>query len=93
MGEEINLFHKGIWHYSIGSKKYFKVGAYDFEDLEYIEKDNGNIYLPEKDKIYKDLETAYLLENSIWVSRESKYDNMEFDLCPYTEEGEEYEVV
>ena len=67
-----NFHHPNNWNYSHENKHYIKVGAYGTDDLEFTVQIDGSVYLPEVDRYYSSLESAYTSENERWIKEEEK---------------------
>ena len=67
---EFKKYHTGEWSYSLMGTSYIKVGAFGMDDLEYVTKPDGSVYLPGKEIHHPSLEEAYVKENESWVEHE-----------------------
>ena len=70
----INHHNPLDWKYEGNGMTFIKVGAYGMDDLEYIEKNNSVVYLPEVNRLYPNVEDAYQKENKLWIEIEDSYE-------------------
>jgi len=68
----MKVYHTTNCEYSYDERNYIKVGAYGTDDLEYEIQSDGSVYLPEVQRTYSSLSTAYEKENELWIEKEEK---------------------